>query len=157
MAGTLFTSLVAVKGLSIIGASSFLLWNLLNLFQMLELIPLCGMTMPDTLRNFFKGFDFDFLPNIFEWMVDEKDRKLYRTYTVAENYEYESSIWAISIGEELTQVIFAAIAYFLFIALIKCRNRVGNYAQKNERDYRFNFFARSWIELYLFMVLSCTL
>jgi hypothetical protein len=80
MGASLFSALAAVKILSLLGASSFLLWNLLNAFQILEVIPLCGVTLPDTLRNFFKGFDLDFLPNIFEIFVPEKDKEVYKTY-----------------------------------------------------------------------------
>jgi len=80
MSWGLFSGLMGIKVMSMFGASSFLLWNLLNMFQILELIPLCALTIPDTLRNFFKGFDFDFLPNIFEEFIDEEDAKIYKTY-----------------------------------------------------------------------------
>ncbi len=80
MRASLFSALAAVKILSLFGAKGFLPWNLVNAFQILEVIPLCGVTLPDTLRNFFKGFDFEFLPNIFEIFVPEKDKDVYKTY-----------------------------------------------------------------------------
>jgi hypothetical protein len=73
MQGGIGAGLSTMFLLSVLGTAPYLLWNFLNTLQMLMLIPLVGYQLPQSLHNFFDGFELEFLPNFFEMFVDEKD------------------------------------------------------------------------------------
>lgn len=130
MACVLFAALMTLKVLSFFGASSWFLWNILNAIQMLMIIPIYGLTLPDSLRNFFDGFDFDFLPNFFESFVTDRDVDSYKTYRVAADYDYDSAIWVILLGSELSFTLICLAMWAVFWPLSKIPGALGRLSKK---------------------------
>jgi hypothetical protein len=74
---------------------------------------------------------------------------------VAADYEYDSSVWIVVLGKELSFTLICLACYLLFWPMSYMNNWVGRRCKKLTENFIFNFFLRTWIEIYLFTALAC--
>ncbi len=149
--GTFLINLVVSQ---LLNGSIEAMWNLLNILQVINLLPLLSLYFPPNVTRMFGFFAFanaesDTMQNLFEDYVIDGDNLRRESYSPRfEELGYESTSILINSGSQLFLSGIILIVYPLVFALskveatcFKCCSCVRNF----EQAYRFNMFYRGLI------------
>ena len=124
-------------------------WTLLNTIQLLAFLPLNSLILTDNLEKFFKGIaKFNIIPNFLtEYYPTNTSGS---PYLQAQRYGIKTSVFIINIG--LSLIFLLAITLLWPFSFILSKITSGKFASKIVKlveNYKFNFFIRFWIQMYL--------
>lgn len=150
-------ALVTVYGTGLVLDNPNVLWGLLNTIQILSLIPLLNVDIPNEVESYFKTFEISsFIPNLVNLIsVDSPEESEIIPIKWRENGFVSTSIF-YNAGECI--MIFAFFTgVFLILVFLFCVAKVfgrGNYVKSKLTKFRYNAILRLWIEIYLDLTIS---
>ena len=116
-------------------------------------------TLPLPLAATLKSFlEFAIIPNLFEYMISDEDTEGTEPYKEAEEFGFESSVFIANSGEMITQIFVLLPIWPLAVCLRKVKNHnIAGYFHDVMHSYRWSFFIRAWIEIFLEVVVAAFL
>ena len=83
-------------------------------------------------------------------MMDEDEFVGEEPYKEAKDYGFDDSVFLLNSGEMISSSLVMTAILPIAILLMKCKNqRIAGYFYDIARSYRWSFFIRAWIEIYL--------
>ena len=124
---------------------------MLNSLMLLAFIPMMPHDIPLPVVILMKSFlDFELIPDLFPVALDEDELEGPEPYSNALEFGYEDSVWISNAGEVLSSVLVMLCILPLVLILRKCKNStISNYFSGLASSYKWSFFIRAWIEIYL--------
>ena len=102
--------------------------------------------------------EFSLIPNLFEYALEEKLDDEPVPHKEAVDFGYETSTFLMNGGEMICSTIVMMTILPIAILLRKCRHhRVAGYFHDVVKGYRWSFFIRAWIEIYLEVLVAAYL
>jgi len=126
-------------------------WNMVNSLMLLAFIPMMPNNIALPVVALMKSFlDFEIIPNLFELILDEDEFVGPEPYSNAQEFGYDNSVWIINGGEMLSSVLVMFCFLPVALAMRKCKNStIASYFAGVVISYKWSFFIRAWIEIYL--------
>lgn len=91
-------------------------------------------------------------------MLDEVDFVGEKPYKEAYEFGFEESVFLLNAGEMLSQLIAMLMILPVALLLQQIRNhKIAGYFFDIVRSYRWGFFIRGWIEIYIELLCAATL
>ena len=102
--------------------------------------------------------EFSVIPNLFEYALEGKLENEPEPYKEAFDFGFETSTFLMNGGEMLCSTLVMMTILPIAILLRKCRHhRVAGYFHDVVTGYKWSFFIRAWIEIYLEVLVAAYL
>jgi len=135
---------------SVFNGNPAVLWGILNGLDILIYISLSSNPLTPELRAFYQGLDVVevFVPNLLEFVFDPSVSP--NTNPIFEDFGFESTLFLLNIGRELT--IFCFVLLMWPVIWILSKVKIAFIRRKSRsflEEYQYNVFLRNWIQFYI--------
>ena len=124
-------------------------WAMVNNLQLISYLPLNANPLTPNLQMFCTSLSsYNVIPNYFQYVFDPNSTSA--PYTEASNYGFNSSVFWINMGPDMTGFIAIIVIFpvILLLSTIKVK-KISEKASKYLLNYRYGVFLRFLIQTYL--------